>query len=374
MKILHLERKFIEATETFIANQINALSKDTTNFVFTLEHLDNLEVDTEVVVPPYDLRSNKYLSNKFKKYFIKKEKEVQPDFIHAHFITDACLFHSFTKNINVPKIVSCYGYDVTEVPVKFKYLYRYFYKKAIAEYDCFLAMSEDMKADLMKIGVPEEKIVVHYHGINTKNFQLDRGYELKDNTLQLLTVSSLREKKGHETVLNALKALKENNIDIKFKYNIVGSGSLETKFKDFVKNNNLEDEVIFHGLIKHGDALKKLIAKADVFVHPSVTTKTNDKEGIPGAIVEAMASGLPVISTYHAGIPAVIKHEVNGLLIEERDAKQMANYISELYKNDAKRKQLGQKALTFAAENLDFMHKAEDLKNIYRQLAKNKAK
>jgi len=129
--------------------------------------------------------------------------------------------------------------------------------------------------------------------------------------------------------------------------------------------------VVFHGLVKHGEALNKIISLADVFVHPSVTTKSNDKEGIPGALVEAMSSGLPVISTYHAGIPAVIESGKNGILIEERDDIKLAEHLVDLYQNNEKRKQLGEKAFIFADKHLDFMNKAEDLKSIFRQLAES---
>lgn len=373
MKILHIERKFIAPTETFIANQINALSGTNENYVFATQRFDNLAVVADIRVPPALRFSTKILRNSHKDFFVKEEKLISPDLIHAHFISDACLFHSFTKNLSIPKVCSCYGYDVTEVPKKFKYFYKHFYDKVIKEYDYFLAMSEDMKLDLLKIGVPESKIRIHYHGINTKNFNLNRDYRLTHDTINLLTVASLTEKKGHLTVLEALTKVKKNCPDLKFKYHMVGSGHLEKELKTFVNRNNLKDEVHFHGLVKHGAGLKELIQSADIFVHPSTTTRTNDKEGIPGALIEAMASGLPVISTYHAGIPEIIKTGVNGILIPEKDATLLANYVVELSKNPERRKLLGSAALNYANENLDFLMKAEALKEIYHTLISTKS-
>lgn len=368
MKIIHLERNFIKATETFIANQINALSKDTTNFVLTAQQDNHLEANADIRAPEPKAYGTKLLRKSHKQFFIQEAKKISPDVIHAHFITDACLFHPFTKNISVPKVCSCYGWDVTEVPEKYKYIYKYFYKKVFLEYDYFLAMSEDMKTDLLKIGVPEKKIVVHYHGINTSNFNIDRDYQLKNNQLNLLTIASFREKKGHLTVLKGLKTVLKDRPDIDFIYHIVGSGDRENVLKEYIDNNGLKEKVVFHGLIKHGEVLNQLIAAADIFLHPSETTQTNDKEGIPGAVVEAMASGLPLISTFHAGIPEVIKNGENGILIPERDSDQLAKHLIDLYDNSEKRAQLGARATQYANTHLDFMTKADNLKKIYRTL------
>lgn len=368
MKIIHLERNFIRATETFIANQVNALSVDTENFVFTAQRDDHLQTKADIRAPDPKAFGTKWLRSSHKKFFVEQATVISPDVIHAHFITDACMFHPFTKHLSVPKVCSCYGWDVTEVPLRFKYVYKYFYNKVIAEYDCFLAMSDDMKADLMKIGVPEDKIKVHYHGINTANFKLARTYELKENTLNLLTIASFREKKGHLTVLKALHQLSQNRPDIKFNYDIVGSGNREKVLREFIDTHGLKEKVIFHGLIKHGEELNRLIALADVFVHPSETTATNDKEGIPGAVVEAMASGLPVISTFHAGIPEVIKNGLNGILIAERDTHALTDNLIELYDHGDKRKRLGKAAAEYAMNHLDYMTKAENLKKLYKTL------
>lgn len=368
MKIIHLERNFIKPTETFIANQINALSKTSENYVLTAQKDDHLVANADIRAPKPKAYGTKWLRNAHKKFFLNEFHTITPDIIHAHFITDACLFHPFTKRVSVPKVISCYGWDVTEVPKRFKYIYKHFYKKVIAEYDYFLAMSEDMKLDLLKIGVPEHKIVVHYHGINTANFNLNRNYDLVDGTLNLLTIASFREKKGHLTVLRALKSIHEIRPDINFKYHIVGSGNRENILREFIKTNGLTEKVIFHGLIKHGEELNRLIKQADIFVHPSETTATNDKEGIPGAVVEAMASGLPVISTFHAGIPEVIENGVSGILIPERDTDALADYLKNLYEDPQKRSTLGKEAMAFANNHLDYMMKAENLKKIYKTL------
>lgn len=370
MKIIHLERNFALPTETFIANQINALSDGYENFVFTAKYDNNFKVNAEIKVPPFKKYGTKILPKSHIQYFSEQLGKIQPDVFHAHFITDACLFHPLTKNFNIPKVCSCYGWDVTEVPKKFKYLYKYFYNKVINEYDVFLAMSEDMKVDLMKIGVPENKIQIHYHGINTKNFTFERNYFIKEGKINLLTIASLRNKKGHMTVLKALKVIQNKRKDINFTYHIVGKGPLEKKLKQFIVENNLEEKVVFHGLIKHGPELNRIIDIADVFLHPSQTTRTNDKEGIPGALIEAMTAGLPVISTYHAGIPEVITTGENGILIQERNFNQLQEAIVSLFDDEYKRKILGTNARAYAYENLDYIMKGEKLKNIYKNIFK----
>ena len=66
------------------------------------------------------------------------------------------------KKMDIPKVCSCYGYDVSVIPVKFKNFYKFFYKPIIEEYDLFLAMTDEMKKDLLEMGFPENKVIVHY--------------------------------------------------------------------------------------------------------------------------------------------------------------------------------------------------------------------
>jgi colanic acid/amylovoran biosynthesis glycosyltransferase len=300
-------------------------------------------------------------------YFYKKSLEINPAIIHSHFLTDAAFFHPFTKKINSPKICSCYGYDVSRFPKKFRLLAKFYFKKIFREYHLFLAMSEDMKNDLMQLGCPQSKIIIHYYGTNTRDFDINRTY-INDDGFNILTIGSLVPKKGHITVLEAIKKIRESNPEIKIKYIIGGDGPLKNELIRFVHLNGLDEIVDFRGIVKHGIEFNKLLHDADVFVHPSVMAKDGDKEGIPGTIVEAMAGGLPVISTFHAGIPSVIQNNVNGLLVNEHDPEAIKEKLLFLYRNMDKRKCIGENAKAYAKEQLDIFVKSKELENIYHSL------
>ena len=367
-QILHLERKFTTATETFIVNQINALDHYE-HAVFTTEFLDTLHANATIHCPEKgSFLSDKILTKKHRRYFEEQFTRLHPQLIHSHYITDAVLFGPLTKHKDLPKICSCYGYDVSVVPVKFKYLYKTFYKKVFAEYDLFLAMTGEMKKDLLEIGCPDEKIRIHYHGIDTKNFDFPRVYALNGPGITLLTIASLYEVKGHLSVLKALLHLMENHPNLNFRYNIMGAGPLKNELSEFVHKNGLADNVKFLGALKHGVEFNDQLIQADIFLHPSITTKDNDKEGIPGAMVEAMASGLPTIATFHGGIPAVISDGTTGFLVNEHDSKAIAELIVALFKSEALRAAIGTKARTYATEHLDVFEKAKDLSTVYKSL------
>lgn len=363
--VLHLERKFTSPTETFIVNQINALNK-LEHVVFTIEYHNFLEANATVYSPKLNENfATKFLRKKHKTFFESEFKNLAPTVIHGHYITDSIFFNPLTKNSNCFKICSCYGYDVSVIPRKYGVLAKYFYKKIFKEYDLFLAMTEEMKKDLLEIGCPASKIKVHYHGINTKLFEVHRDYQLKSQTLNLLTIASLFPVKGHMSVLKALNIFVKNHPNKKISYTIIGDGFSKKEFQSYVDKNELVNNVKFIPAVKHGEKFNEYLREAHVFLHPSITTKENDKEGIPGAIVEAMASGLPVISTLHGGIPYIIEHGKTGFLVEEHDSNTIAGFIEKLYDNADLRSEIGQNAKKYAQNKLDIYEKAKDLEAIY---------
>jgi colanic acid/amylovoran biosynthesis glycosyltransferase len=240
-----------------------------------------------------------------------------------------------------------------------------FFKNIFAEYTFFISMSEDMRKDMVALGFPPDKILVHYHGIDTASFHVERTVRPRSDSLHILTIGNLEERKGHIVSLRAIKVLKSllNTVNIKFR--IVGSGPLKDNLKSFAEANGLRNNVEFREAVKHGPAFLDNLKWAHVFLHPSNITAKGNKEGIPGTIVEAMSSGLPVVSTVHAGIPETITHDVNGFLVQEKDYREIAKYLKILYENQDLSFTIGQRAREYACRNLDIHRRAIHLENIY---------
>ena len=377
-RVAHFIRGFLHPTETFILNQINSIS-DYEVITFAHHIIKNGLSGSDVnpvfitdILNGYSFRLQKY-AYKFFRIFPKasafnilnviKEKNIQV--IHFHYLVDARFFLNIIKYTRVPVIVSGYGWDVSNFPHKIFGLGRIYLKSIFNRVSIFIAMSEDMKRDMIKIGCPEEKIIVHYHGINTIRFNYpERNYKEKD-TLNILFCGSLNEKKRPDRILTAMKRIEEEKLSDKlFRIIIVGEGPLRNKLEALIIKYNWEDKVVLKGHIPHysQDFVNEYL-KADLFVFPC-KTYLNYKEGIPGTLVEAMASGLPIISSRHAGIPEIISSGADGLLCnEESDDELVENTV--LLFNDLKfRERLG-KAAQIKSKNLDINIKTKELEKIY---------
>jgi len=312
-------------------------------------------------------RSFKVISKKDAKnikVFLSKQNA---NIIHFHYGTDAGIYYPFMKQNHIPSIVSFYGYDCSSFPRRlFGYGKHYLQNRIFKYVTKVLAMSKDMKNDLIKIGCPEEKIIVHYHGSDVNKFYNNRYYRNENNEIRFLIISGLVPKKGHMFLLKSFKKAYRKNHHIRLK--IVGEGPLRKQISDFTREHNMNYIELAGKVIYGSKGHMKCLENADVFVHPSVTDVNGDKEGIPGAIVEAMAMGLPIISTYHAGIPYVIQHGETGLLAKEWDDDGLSNQIVRLAEDFEYRKYLGINGQRYAIENLDVKVKQKELENIYDSL------
>ena len=143
------------------------------------------------------------------------------------------------------------------------------------------------------------------------------------------------------------------------------TGRCAPTLEQLVADFGWQDRVTFAGHVRHGsDEFLEHLRRADLFAHPSVTVD-GLKEGIPGAIVEAMASGLPVVATWHAGIPAVIDDDRHGLLVPERDLEALAAALEALLDDQALRARLGAAAAERARDKLDLVARTVELERIY---------
>lgn len=183
-----------------------------------------------------------------------------------------------------------------------------------------------------------DKCIIVHCGIDLELFKpIDRnpikGY--------LLSICNLVSKKGLHIALEACSELKKRNID--FTYKIVGDGPLENNLKQLAKKLNIENNVHFLGK-KPNDQLTRLFSETAAFVLPSVNTLTESMDGIPVALMEAMASSVPVVSTCLSGIPELIDNEINGFLAEPGNAQQLADILEKILNGKADLEKIVQNA------------------------------
>src|SRR5690554_1388434 len=249
-----------------------------------------------------------------------------PDLIHVHFGTQLVRVYPAVKNGNVPVITTFHGLDASKFLLNRNYVRTL---KKIFESNLFWAttVAKDMRNRLIDYGVAkEDKFFTDYLGVDVDFFKPEVKETRVGRNFYYLQVSNFVEKKGHTYTIDAFARYLEKHADFESTLIFAGDGPLRLVCENQVEKLGIKDRVKFVGLVdKYG--VRELMNKADCFVHHSITGKDGDKEGLPTVIMEALAMQLPVISTYHAGIPELIEHEKNGLLTEEKDIDALADMI-----------------------------------------------
>jgi len=198
--------------------------------------------------------------------------------------------------------------------------------------DKTIAVSHKIKTSLEASGVPEDKLCVIENGIDIEACLEARNNEreiirhelgLKGDTFVIGGVGRLTEQKGFKYLLEAANSVLAKREDVIFI--IAGDGPLREELYTYMHELKLEGHVKFLGF--RSDILR-ILAAMDLFVMPSLD------EGLPMAMLEAMASRVPVIVTAVGEIPRVIKNEENGILIETRNSKDLANKIFYILENE----------------------------------------
>jgi glycosyltransferase involved in cell wall biosynthesis len=235
----------------------------------------------------------------------------------------------------------------------------------------FVAVTEKAKEALIIEGVSREKISVLSVGIDCEKFkpgerneQLFKKHGLSKDSTKILFVGRLVVEKGIFDLLNAFATLRNlQNIELL----IVGSGTPEMKFQimKLVKDLKIEDKVKFLGSIEYSD-MPAIHSLADIFCLPSIPVRTW-AEQFGYSMVEAMACGKPVISTYSGSIPEIVKDQQTGILVQPKDVKGLASALEKLIMNKQERENMGQNARKWVLHSFEANKIAEQLSEIYRR-------
>ena len=198
------------------------------------------------------------------------------------------------------------------------------YQQLFRRGDLMLPISNLWAGRLQKMGCPREKIAVSRMGVDMTRFS-PRPVKAPATPLEIISVARLTEKKGLHVAIEACRQLKEQGVA--FRYRILGIGPWERRLRTLIEQYQLEDVVEMPGF-KPSHEVKAMLDDADVFLLPSVTGADGDMEGIPVALMEAMAVGIPVVSTLHSGIPELVEADKSGWLVPENDARALAQRLA----------------------------------------------
>jgi colanic acid/amylovoran biosynthesis glycosyltransferase len=219
----------------------------------------------------------------------------------------AVIFHGY----DLSAYVATYGWDG--------------YRRAAPAIDIAIAVNRPW-ASLLAANAALRAIAIHHLGVDLARIpQRDRTGP--GGRFSVLFVGRMVEKKGLRVLLAAIAALRARGRDLEVQ--AIGDGPEESALRAEASAAGLDGSITFHGSQPH-DFVLEMMNRCDCLALPSVTAANGDQEGIPVTLMEAMASGLPVVSTYHSGIPELVTDDETGLLVPERDAGALADALDRL--------------------------------------------
>ena len=293
------------------------------------------------------------------------QQRYRGDLIHAHFGFTAYKLMLLKLFMRIPMVATFGGTDLTVHAARPKTgaLYRVLFEVV----EQLVAVSEDLRQSAIQLGCPPEKIVTIHRGVDTEIFRFEDRGSRGGKALEILMVSRLSKKKGHLEAVAALAGLPEDVPD--WRLSIVGSGPEEASIRTHLREKGLAEKVSFRGNLPI-EEVRQLMADSDILLHPSLTPEDGDREGIPNALMEGQAIGLPVVSTRHGGIPELVIDGETGLLVGEYETAALTDAIRQLLVSKERRLQLGAAGRERIVREFSLDQQAHRYLEIYRELCR----
>lgn len=353
---------------------------------FIEDHISHISCNTSVIhgesYPMFDqnkkfIFSQKYiklatnhqydiLNNLYTEAFHLYLNDHKFDVVLAEFGTVAAKIYKACEKSGIPYVVHFHGYDGTATTTLHAYKHEYseIFKSAAA----LIVVSKAMRDKLISIGAPTNKIFLNPYGVDV---QRDDLASPESSQPIFLAVGRFVEKKAPHLTIQAFEKTAKSIPGSRLV--MVGDGPLLKPCQELAKKLNIDNQVHFAG-VHTRRSVAKLLRLSRAFVQHSVTAGNGDSEGLPLAILEAGAAGLPVISTRHAGIPDAVIEGENGLLVDEGDVQKMAEAIFRLAINPKLAGWMGKNYHQRVVEHFSRERSIRGLRTILRNAADNRHK
>lgn len=239
------------------------------------------------------------------------------------------------------------------------------YNELLEYADFFLTNCNFFRRRVIGLGCEPQKIVVHGSGINCSRFTFKPRSLPEDGRIRIATTGRLIEKKGIEYAIRAVAKLVKTYPNLEF--NIIGDGYLRESFEQLIQELGVADTIKLLGW-RQQQELIEILDRSHIFVAPSVTAADGNQDAPVNTLKEAMAMGLPVIGTFHGGIPELIEDGISGHLVPERDADAIATKLADLIEHAHNWPAMGQAGRKYVEQHYDMNQLNDELVEVYEQL------
>lgn len=285
-----------------------------------------------------------------------------PVLVHAHFGTDGLRALPLAQRLGVPLVTNLHGYDVSRsrgallLSGRASWIQYALRRRALQRRGTlFLAVSDALRRQAIALGYPEARTRTHYNGVDLAAFPAGAG-----GPDTILFVGRLVEKKGVEILLRAFASVRRARPAASLV--VIGEGPLGARLRALAG-----ESVRFLGSLPQAE-IAAWMRRATVLAAPSVTARDGDAEGLPTTIVEAAASALPAVGTWHSGIPEAIADGKTGFLVPERDAEALGARLLAILDARDLRDRMGAAARRLVEEKFDAVRQIVRLEAIYDEL------
>ncbi|MCK5588165.1 MAG: glycosyltransferase family 4 protein [Candidatus Lokiarchaeota archaeon] len=293
-----------------------------------------------------------------------------PEILNLHYAIPLGLTSLITSRfLRIPLVITLIGADVYDPRFKYPTQYYFFLKKVLGFSDRIICISRSVKRHIVHHGIDEEKIKVIRYGVETDKFKLNSSarseirskLEIDESTSVILTVQRLSTRKGVDYFLKSARIILRAFPSTKFL--IIGDGPQRRFLENLARELKINKSVRFLGSIPH-TSLPKFYNAADIFAFHTLY------EGLGIVLLEAMASGLPIVTTIAGGTQDLIKNNWNGLLVRPKDPIAFAEAVLKLLRDKTLADKFAQKNRILAERSFSWKVIAKKIEKVFYELVK----
>jgi glycosyltransferase involved in cell wall biosynthesis len=366
--VLIFRGQLLPPSETFVLAQATALERYRPVFCGLTDVPHSLPVLRPIRLTGHDALFARYRIEAYRRLpwapgFHRSVRRAHPALIHSHFAVDGTDALGIQKDLHLPMVVTLHGFDVSTSDEDFARsrsgrLFLSRRQQLWQRASHFVCVSKAIREIALRAGYPEQKLIVRYIGIDCDKFAAAPAADREENLI--LFVARLVEKKGCEYLIRAAAQLRARHHEVRLV--IIGDGPLRSELEQLALNLRIPAE--FLG-VQGPDAVREWMQRAQVLCNPSVTAGNGDTEGLGMVFAEAQATGLPVVSTQHGGIPEVIRDGETGLLARERSVEELASHLERMLVDRAFWDACSERAKRWIREQFDIRRCTAGLEEIY---------